>query len=121
MKPERPLTTQNEKNQLLQNGHQRAKTLNNTSQSKVNITTNKPLNGAKTKQKNTKDHKGQPEVVARQKLPGKMEEPQEQRSHKEILSVHIDDTQKSTYTTKVGSTEATAQFDSPTSLSCISK
>ena len=60
-------------------------------------------------------------MVTRPKLSGKTEEPQEQKSHKEILSVNIDDTQKSTYTAKVGSTEATALFDSGTSLSCISK
>ena len=47
--------------------------------------------------------------------------PQEQKSHEEILSVHIDDIQKSTYTAKVGSTEATALFDSGATLSCISK
>ena len=52
---------------------------------------------------------------------GKTEEPQEQKSHEEILLVHIDDTQKSTYTAKVGSTEATALFDSGATLSCISK
>ena len=75
----------------------------------------------KSKQKSTKDHKGQPEPVARPKLSEKTEEPQEQKSHKEILSVHIDDTQKSTYTAKVGSTEAKALFNSSTSLSCISK
>ena len=51
----------------------------------------------------------------------KTEEPQEQKSHKEILSVNIDDTQKSTYTAKVGSTDATALFDSSATLSCISK
>ena len=33
----------------------------------------------------------------------------------------MDDTQKSTYTAKVGSTEATALFDSGATLSCISK
>ena len=49
------------------------------------------------------------------------EEPQEHKRHEEILSVHIDDTQKSTYNTKVSSTEATALFDSGTTLSCISK
>ena len=49
------------------------------------------------------------------------QKPQEQKSHEEILSVHIDDTQKSTYTAKVGSTEATALFDSGAMLSCISK
>ena len=52
---------------------------------------------------------------------GKTEEPQEQKRHKEILSVHIDDTQKSTYTAKVGSTEATALFNFDATLSCISK
>ena len=52
---------------------------------------------------------------------GKTEEPQEQKSHEQILSVHIDDTQKSTYMAKVGSTEATAVFDSGATLSCISK
>ena len=121
MKLECPLTTPDETEQLLQNGHQRAKTANNASQSKATRTIHKSPNGAKTKQKSTKDHKGQPEMVARPKLPEKTEEPQEQKSHEEILSVHIDDTQKSTYTTKVGSTEATALFDSGTSLSCISK
>ena len=52
---------------------------------------------------------------------GKTEEPQEQKSHKEILSVHVDDTQKSTYIAKVGSTEATELCDSGTTLSCIAK
>ena len=107
--------------QLLQNGHQRAETTNNASQSKATRTIHKSPNGAKTKQKSTKDHEGQPKMVARSKLPEKTKESQEQKSHKEILSVHIDDTQKSTYTAKVGSTEATALFNSSTSLSCISK
>ena len=49
------------------------------------------------------------------------EELQEQKSHEDILSVHIENTQESTYTAKVGSTEATALFDSGASLSCISK
>ena len=100
--------------QLLQNGHQRVKTTNKASQSKATRTIHKSPNGAKTKQNSTKDHKGQPEMVVRPKLPEKTEEPQEQKSHEEILSVHIDDTQKSTYTAKVGSTEATALFDSST-------
>ena len=121
MKLECPLTTPDKTEQLLQNGPQRAKTTNNASRSKATRTIHKSPNGAKTKQKNTKDHEGQPETVARPKLPEKTEEPQEQKSHKEILSVHIDDTQKSTYTTKVGSTEATALFNSGTSLSCITK
>ena len=91
------------------------------SQSKATRTIHKSPNRAKTKQKNTKDHEGQPEPVTRPKLSRKTEEPQEQKSHEEILSVHIDNTQKSTYTAKVGSTEATALFDFGTSLSCISK
>ena len=121
MKPEHPPTTQDETGQLLQNGHQRAKSTSNASQSKATRTIHKSPNRAKTKQKNTKDHEGQPEPVTRPKLSEKTEEPQEQKSHKEILSVHIDDTQKSTYTAKVGSTEATALFDSGALLSCISK
>ena len=121
MKLECPPTTQDETEQLLQNGHQRAKNTNNTSQSKATRTIHKSPNGAKTKQKNTKDHEGQPDLVARPKPSVKTEEPQEQKSHEEILSVHIDNTQKSTYTAKVGSTEATALFDSSALLSCISK
>ena len=121
MKPERPPTTQDETEQVLQNGHQKAKNTNNASQSKATRTIHKSPNGAKTKQKDTKDHEGQPELVARPKLSGKTEEPQEQKNYEEILSVHIDNTQKSTYTAKVGSTEATALFDSGALLSCISK
>ena len=121
MKTEHPPTMKDETKQSQQNGHQRANNTNNTSQSKATRTIHKPPNRAKTKHKNTKDHEGQPELVTRPKLPEKTEEPQEQKSHEEILSVHIDDTEKSTYTTKVGSTEATALFDSGASLSCISK
>ena len=95
--------------------------MKSTSQSKATITIHKSPNGAKNKQKSTEDHQGQPESVARPKQPGKTEEPQEQKSHEEILSVHIDDTQNSTYTAKVGSTEATALFNSGATLSCISK
>ena len=112
---------QDKTEQPLQNGHQRAENTNNASQSKATRTIHKPPNGAKTTQKNTEDHEGQPESVARPKPSDKTEESQEQRSHEEILSVHIDDTQKSTYTAKVGSTEATALFNSGALLSCISK
>ena len=112
---------QEETEQPLQNGHKRAENMNNTSQSKATRTIHKPPNGAKTTQNNTEDHEGQPESVTRPKLSDKTEESQEQKSHEEILSVHIDDTQKSTYTAKVGSTKATALFDSSASLSCISK
>ena len=112
---------QDETKQPLQKGHQRAKNTNSASQSKATKPIHKPPNRTETKQENTEDHQGQPESVARPKQSGKTEEPQEQKSHEEILSVHIDDTKKSTYTTKVGSTEATALFDSGTTLSCISK
>ena len=47
--------------------------------------------------------------------------PQEQKHHEEILSVHIDNMQKSTYNARVGSMEATALFDFSAMLSCISK
>ena len=105
---------QDKTEQLLHNGHQMAETTDKASQSKATRNIHKSPNRAKTKQKSTKDHKGQPKMVASPKLPEKTEEPQDQKSHKEILSVHIDDTQKSTYTAKVRSTEATALFDSGT-------
>ena len=69
----------------------------------------------------TNDHKGQPNSVNRPTGTEKTQEPQEQKCHEEILSVHIDETQKSTYNAKVGSTEAKALFDSSAILSCISK
>ena len=58
MKLERPPTMQDETEQLLQNGHKRAEITNNTSQSKTTRTIHKSPNGAKSKQKSTKDHKG---------------------------------------------------------------
>ena len=121
MKLECPPTTQDETKQPPHYGHQRAKTTHSSSQSKATKTIHKSPNGAKTKQKNTEDHQSQPESVMKPTQTEKTEEPQEQKSHKEILSVHIDDTQKSTYTTKVGSTEVTALFDTSATLSCISK
>ena len=120
-KPECPLATQDKTKQLPHCGHQRAKTTHSSSQRKATKTIHKSPNGAKTKQKNTEDHQGEPESVIGPTQTEKTEELQEQKSHKEILSVHIDDTQKSTYTAKVGSTEVTALFDSGTTLSCISK
>ena len=121
MKPECPLTTQDKTKQRLQCGHQRAETTHSSSPNKATKTIHKSPNGAKTKQKNTEDHHGQPESVMRPTQTEKTEESQEQKSHEEILSVHIDDTQKSTYTAKVSSTEATVLFDSGATLSCISK
>ena len=121
MKLECPLTTQDETKQPPHCGHQRAKTTHSSSQSKATKSIHKPPNGAKTKQKNTEDHQDQPESVIGPTQTEKTEEPQEQKNYEEILSVHIDDTQKSTYTAKVGSTEVTALFDSGATLSCTSK
>ena len=121
MKPEHPPTMQGETKQSPHCGHQRADTMHTSSQSKASKTIHKPPNRAKTKHKDTKDHKGQPNPVVRPAQTEKTEEPQEQKCHEEILSVHIDDTQKSTYNAKVGSMEATALFDSGTTLSCTSK
>ena len=95
--------------------------MHTSSQSKASKTIHKPPNGAKTKHKGTKDHKGQPNSVIRPTRMEKTWEPQEQKRHEEILSVHIDDMQKSTCNAKVGSMEATALFDSSVTLSCISK
>ena len=81
MKSEHPPTTQDETKQPPQNGHQRAKNTNSASQSKATKTIHKPPNGAKTKQKNTEDHQGQPESVSRPEQSGKTQEPQEQKSH----------------------------------------
>ena len=58
---------QDETEQPLQNGYQRAENMNNTSQSKATRTIHKTPNGAKTKQKNIEDREGQPESVARPK------------------------------------------------------
>ena len=121
MKPERLLATQDKTKQPLHYGHKRAKNTNSLSQSKATKSIHKSPNGAKTKQKITQDHQSPPQLVARPKQTGKTEEPQKQESHEVFLSVHIDDTQKSTYTAKVGSTEVTALFDSGATLSCISK
>ena len=68
-----------------------------------------------------KGHKGQLNSISRPAQTKKAEELQEQKCHEEILLVHIDDTQKSTYNAKVSSTEATALFDSGATLSSISK
>ena len=67
MKSESPLTTQDKTKQSLQNGHQRAKNTNSSSQSKATKIIDKSPNLAKTKQKNTEDCHGQPELVARPK------------------------------------------------------
>ena len=121
MKLDCPPTMQDETKQPPHCGHQRADTMHTSSQSKASKTIHKPPNGEKNKHKDTKDLKGQPNSVVRPTQTEKTGEPQEQKCHEEILSVHIDDTQKSTYDAKVGSMETTALFDSGTTLSCISK
>ena len=88
MEPECPLTIQDEMEQLLQNGHQRAKTTNNASQSKETRTIHKSPNGAKTKQKSTKDHEGQPETVARPKLSEKTGTPRAEKPSGDPVSPH---------------------------------
>ena len=62
-KPECPPTAQNETKQTQHCGHQRAETTDNLSQSKATKTMHKSPNGEKTKQKSTKDYKGQPKSV----------------------------------------------------------
>ena len=121
MKPEHPPTTQGETKQSPHYGHQRADTTHTSSQSKASKTIHKFSNEAKSNHNNTKDHKGQPNLVIRPTQTEKTGESEEQKCHKEIKAVHIDDMQKSTYNVKVSSMKATALFDSGATLSCISK
>ena len=116
--PECPPTMQGEIKQSPHHGHRRADTTYISSQNTASKSTHKPPNRANL---NTKGCKGQHNLVSRPAWTEKTEEPQEQKCHEEILSVHIEDTQKSTYNAKVGSTEATALFDSSAMLSCILK
>ena len=74
MKPECPPTMQNKTKKLPHCGHQRAKTTHSSSQSKATKTIHKSPNRAKTKQKNTEDHQGQPESVMRPTQTEKTEE-----------------------------------------------
>ena len=120
-KPECPLTTQGETKLSPHYGHQRANTMYTSSQNTASKTVHKSPNGANSKHRDTKYHKGQPNLVSRPTWTEKTEEPQEQKCHEVILSVNIDDTQKSTYNAKVSSMEATALFDSGAMLSCVSK
>ena len=119
--PTMPPTMQDEENQSPHNGHQRANTMHISSQSMPNKVTHKLPSRTNSKYSNKKDHKGQHNSVSRPAWTEKTKEPQEHKCHEEILSVHIDDTQKSTYNTKVGGMEATVLLDSGTTLSCISK
>ena len=120
-KPRTPPTMEGEENHSPHTGHQRANTTHISSQSKANKVNHKLPNKANSKHLNKKDYKGQHNSVSRSAQIKQTEEPQEHKRHKKILSVQINDTQKSTYNAKIGSTEATALFDSGATLSCISK
>ena len=117
MNLECPPKTQDEIKHPPPHGHQRADITYISSQ---NMASKNPSE-ANSKYSNAKDCKGQHNLVSRPAQTEKTEEPQEQKCHEEILSVYIDDTQKSTYNAKVSSMEATTLFDSGTTLSCISK
>ena len=121
MNLECPPTMQGEIKQSPHHGHHRADITYISSQNTASKIMHKTPSRANSKYSNTKDRKGQRNPVSRPAWTEKTEEAQEQKHHEEILSVHIDDTQKSTYNAKVGSTEATALFDSGATLSCISK
>ena len=120
-KPGIPPTMQGETKQSPHHGHQRANTTYSPSQNTASKITHELPRGANSKYSNTNDHKGQHNLVSRPAWTEKTEEPQEHKCHEEILSVHIDVTQKSTYNAKVSGTEATALFDSGTTLNCMSK
>ena len=85
----------------------------------MNFKGHKKTNIRNSKLSNKTNRKGQHTLVTRTTLMELTEELQEHTRHEEILSVQIDDMQKSTYNAKVGNTEATALFDSGTMLSCI--
>ena len=117
--PGTPPTMQGEIKQPPHHGYQRADITYISSQNMASKITHKTPTGANSKYSSTKDCKGQHNPVSRPAETEKTEEPQEQKCHEEILSVHIDDTQKSTYNAKVSGMEATALFDSGATLSCI--
>ena len=87
----------------------------------MNFKGHKKTNMTNSKLSNKTNCKGQHTAVTRLTPTKLTEEPQEYKCHNQILSVEIDDTQKSTYNTKDGNTEVTALFDSGATLSCISK
>ena len=102
---------QDEENQSPHNGYQRANTTHISSQSMANKVMHTLPSRTNPKYSDKKDHKGQHNSVSRPAQMEKTEEPQEYKCHEEILSGHIDDTQKSTYNAKIGGMEATALFD----------
>ena len=57
-------------------GNQRANTKYTSSQNTASKTVHKPPNGANSKHTDTKDHKGQPNLVSRPTRTEKTEEPQ---------------------------------------------
>ena len=96
------MTMHNEETHENTTGHQRSNHINSL-----------PINNS--------DHIGQHTSVNRPALKKITAEPQKHTCHEKILSIQINDTQKSTYNAKVGNTEAMALFDSGMMLSCISK
>ena len=81
-----------------------------SSQSKANGVNHIISNKSNAKDSNEKDHNGQHKSVNRPAQIKQTEELQEHKCHEEILSVDIDDTQKSTYNAKVSIMEATVLF-----------
>ena len=82
------MMSQSEKDHITSISHQRANTKNFKGHKKTNITNSKLSNKS--------DCKGQHTSVDRPTPIELTEEPQEHTCHKEILSVQIDDMQKST-------------------------
>ena len=87
----------------------------------MNFKGHKRANVTNSKLSSKSDCKGQHTLVNRSTPTELMEEPQEQTCHEEILSVQINNIQKSMYNVKVSNTEATALFDLGAMFSCISK
>ena len=87
----------------------------------MNFKGHNKTNMTNSKLSNKTNCKGQHTAVIRLTPTKPTEESQEYKCHNQILSVEIDDMQKSTYNAKDGNTEVTALFDSGAMLSCISK
>ena len=95
--------------------------MHSSSQNKASETNHKLSNKANSKHSNEKHHKDHHKSVTRPAQMKQTEEYQEHKCHEEILSVQVDDTQKSMYNAKVSNMEATTLFNSGATLSCISK
>ena len=85
------------------------------------ITGYQKANTTNSKLSNKTDLNSQQTLVNRPTPIKLTDKPQEHICHEEILSVQINNMQKSTYNAKVSNTEAMALFDSGAMLSCISK